>query len=284
MTQLRRRMVEDMRLNGLSLKTQESYVGAVARLARHYDRSPDLLDEEEIRRFFLYLRDERKAADSTLNVYFVGIRFFFEKTLGRDWSVLHLVRTRKRRKLPVVLSHREVREILSGVRDGLVRTCLTTIYGCGLRLREGARLRPEDVDRERMVVRVCQGKGRQDRYVPLSEELAKVLDAHCREYRPQDWLFPGKQPGHYVSPGTIGRGLKEALARSGVAKPVTVHTLRHSYATHLLERGVNLRVIQDVLGHKDPKTTAIYTHVTQEGKRKLRATVDDLIADLKRRD
>jgi site-specific recombinase XerD len=277
-------MLEDMRLNGLSPKTQQSYVGAVGRLARHYGRSPDLLGEEEIRRFLLYLKDERHAADSTLNVYFSGIRFFFEKTLGRDWSVLNLVRTRKCRKLPVVLSQREVREILSGVRDGLVRTCLTTIYGCGLRLLEGARLRPEDIDRERMVVRVRQGKGRKDRYVPLSEHLAKVLECHCRGYRPQGWLFPGQKPGHYVSPGTIGRGLKAALARSGVAKSATVHTLRHSYATHLLEQGVNLRVIQEVLGHKNLKTTTIYTHVTQEGKRKLRATVDEMIADLKRRD
>ena len=284
MSALRRRMLEDMRLNGLSPKTQQSYVGAMAQLARHYGRSPDLLGEEEIRRFLLYLKDERRAADSTLNVYFSAIRFFFEKTLGREWSVLNLVRARKRRKLPVVLSQREVREVISRVHNGPARTCLTTIYGCGLRLLEGARLRREDIDRERLVIRVRQGKGRKDRYVPLSEQLAKVLDAHCREYRPQDWLFPGQQPGHYVSPGTIGRRLKLALAKSGVGKPATVHTLRHSYATHLLEQGVTLRVIQEVLGHTSPKTTAIYTHVTQEGKRKLRATVDEMMVDLERRD
>lgn len=284
MTKLRRRMLEDMRLNGLSPRTQQSYACAVGRLARHYGRSPDLLGEEDIRRFLLYLKDERHAADSTLNVYFSAIRFFFEKTLGREWSVLNLVRARRRRKLPIVLNRREVREILSRVRSGPARTCLTTIYGCGLRLMEGVRLRPEDIDRERMVIRVHQGKGRRDRYVPLSEHLAKVLDAHCREYRPEGWVFAGQKTGHYVSPATIGRSLKVALAKSGVAKPATVHTLRHSYATHLLEQGVNLRVIQDVLGHKDPKTTAIYTHVTQEGKRKLRAAADDMMADLKRRD
>jgi site-specific recombinase XerD len=277
-------MLEDMRLNGLSPKTQQSYVGAVARLARHYDRSPDLLGEEDIRRFFLHLRDERHASDSTLNVYFSAIRFFFEKTLGRNWSILNLVRARKGRKLPVVLSRREVQRILSRVPNRLTRTCLMTIYGCGLRLMEGVRLRPEDIDRERKLVRVRQGKGRKDRYVPLSEELAKVLESHCREYRSQSWLFPGQQTGHYVSPTTIERSLKLALSRSGVTKPATVHTLRHSYATHLLEQGVNLRVIQEVLGHKSLKTTTIYTHVTKEGQRKLRAAVDDLIADLERRD
>ena len=277
-------MLEDMRLNGLSPKTQQSYVGTVAQLARHYGRSPDLLGEEEIRRFLLYLRDERRASDSTLNVYFSGIRFFFEKTLGRNWSVLNLVRVRRRRKLPVVLSQREVRQVLSQVRNRLARTCLTTIYGCGLRLMEGARLRPEDIDAERMLVRVREGKGRRDRYVPLSDDLAKVLESHCREYRSQSWLFPGRKAGHYVSPATIGHGLKLALSRSGVAKTATVHTLRHSYATHLLEQGVNLRVIQEVLGHKSLKTTTIYTHVTQEGKRKLRAAVADLMADLERRD
>jgi len=284
MSVLRVRMLEDMRLNGLSPKTQQSYVGAVAQLARHYGRSPDLLGEEEIREFFLFLRDERHAADSTLNVYFSAVRFLFKKTLGRDWSVLNLVRTRRRRKLPVVLSQREVRQILSRVHDSLIRTCLTTIYGCGLRLMEGARLRREDVDRERGTVRVREGKGRKDRYVPLSEELAKTLESHCREYGIKDWLFPGQKAGHYISPGTIGRGLKLALSRSGVAKPATVHTLRHSYATHLLEQGVNLRVIQEVLGHKSVKTTTIYTHVTQAGQQKLRGAVDEMIADLDRDD
>ena len=221
-------MLEDMRLNGLSPKTQQSYVGAVARLARHYGRSPDMLGEEDIRRFFLHLRDERHASDSTLNVYFCAIRFFFEKTLRRNWSVLNLVRVRKGRKLPVVLSQREVHQVLSRVHNRLTRTCLMTIYGCGLRLLEGVKLRHEDIDRERMVVRVRQGKGRKDRYVPLGEDLAKVLEFHCHQYQSQSWLFPGQQEDHYVSPATIGRGLKLALSRSGVAKPATVHTLRHA--------------------------------------------------------
>jgi site-specific recombinase XerD len=277
-------MLEDMRLNGLSPKTQQSYVGAVARLARHYGRSPDLLTEEEIRRFFLYLKDERHAADSTLNVYFIGIRFFFEKTLGRSWSVLNLVRARRRRKLPVVLGRREVHRILECVRNPLSRTALTTIYTCGLRISEGARLRARDIDAERMLLCVRQGKGRKDRYVPLSNRLLKILRAHGRRYRVTDWLFPGKNAGHYVSVSTFQKSFGLALAQSGVAKPATVHTLRHSYATHLLEDGVNLRVIQEVLGHKSPKTTTIYTHVTQEGRRKLRAAVDEMMVDLERRD
>lgn len=284
MSALRRRMLEDMRLNGLSAKTQQSYVGAVARLARHYGRSPDLLSEEEIRRFFLYVKDERRASDSTLNVYFCAIRFFFEKTLGRQWSLLNLVRARKRCRLPVVLGRREVHRILECVRNPLSSVALTAIYACGLRVSEGARLRATDVDAERMLLCVRQGKGRKDRYVPLSNRLLKILRAHGRRYRVTGWLFPGKNAGHYVSVSTLQKSFVLALARSGVAKPATVHTLRHSYATHLLEEGVNLRVIQEVLGHKSPKTTTIYTHVTRKSIEELRAAVDDLIADLERRD
>ena len=283
MSALRRRMLEDMRLNGLSARTQESYVGAVSRLARHYGRSPDVLSEEEVRRYFLYLHTERKVADHTLGVYYCGIRFFFEKTLGREWRLMNLVRVKRRKRLPVVLSPGEVKRILGLVRNASAHTALTTIYACGLRISEAAHLRVSDIDTERMQLRVREGKGGKDRYVPMSARLVAILREHWRALRPEDYLFPGKRPGHYVSPSTIGRWFKLALAESEVAKQATVHTLRHSYATSLLDRGVSIRLIQEILGHKSPQTTSIYTHVTQKSVEDLRATLDDLIDEPKRR-
>ena len=280
MSELRRRMLEDMRLHGLSERTRESYVRAVAGLARHYGRSPDELSEEEVRGFFLHLKEERGASDSTVNVYLAGIRFLYEKALGRQWGVLHLIRSRKRRRLPVALSPGEVEAILARVEPPRSKACLTTIYACGLRVSEGARLRVRDIDSGRRVVRVDQGKGGKDRYVPLSDRLLALLRAYWRQERPRDYLFPGQHPGHYVCVSTIQRAFHVALGRSGVAKPASVHTLRHSYATHLLEQGVSLPLIQQILGHRSAQTTTIYTHVTAKSVEALRAALDGLIAGL----
>lgn len=283
MSALRRRMLEDMRLNGLSPRTQESYVGAVAGLARYYGRSPHVLSEEEVRRYFLYLRTEKKVADHTLGVYYCGIRFFFKKTLGQEWRILNLVRVKRRKRLPVVLSPSEVKRILVLVRNRSAHTALTTIYTCGLRISEAVRLRVSDIDTDRMLLRVREGKGGKDRYVPMSARLVAILRKHWRGLGPKDYLFPGKRPEHFVSPSTIQRYFKLALTESEVSKQATVHTLRHSYATSLLDRGVSIRLIQEILGHKSPKTTSIYTHVTEKSVEDLRAALNDMIDDPDRR-
>ena len=280
MTELRRRMIEDMRLHGLSERTRDSYARAVAGLARHYGRSPDRLSQDEIQAFFLHLREDPGASHSTVNVYLAGIRFLYEKTLRRRWPVLRLIRSRKRRRLPIALSAGEVEAILSRVDHPLAKPCLTTIYACGLRLTEGARLRVRDIDSDRMMIRIDQGKGAKDRYVPFSNRLLDLLRDYWRRQRPREYLFPGKRPGHYVCVSTIQRAFKMALASSAVAKQASVHTLRHSYATHLLEQGVSLPLIQQILGHRSPQTTAIYTHVTRKSVDELRAAVDGLIANV----
>jgi len=280
MTELRRRMVADMRLHGLSARTQESYVGAVKGLSRHYGRGPEVLTEEDVRAFFVHLKEERRSSDSTINVYLAGIRFLYEKTLKRQWAVLRLIRSRKRRRLPIALGVGEVEAILKRVTPERPKVCLTAIYACGLRLSEGAQLRVRDIDSERKVVRVEQGKGAKDRYVPLSEGLLALLRQYWRRERPRDYLFPGQRPGHYVCVSTLQRAFKVALAKSGVKKPASVHTLRHSYATHLLEQGVSLPLIQQILGHKNAQTTTIYTHVTAKSVEGLRAAIDGMIAGL----
>ena len=189
MTPLRQRMIDDMQLRGLSARTQEAYVGAVRSLAGHYRRSPAEITEEELRQYFLYLANEKKVARPTATIALCGIRFFFEHTLGRSWTTLRFVRPAREKKLPVILSREEVRRILAEVRIPVYRVCLATIYACGLRLLEGARLEVADVDSGRMSLHV-HGKGKQDRYVPLSGHTLEVLREHWKTHRSPTWLFP----------------------------------------------------------------------------------------------
>jgi site-specific recombinase XerD len=264
-------MVEDMQLRGLSEKTQEAYVRAVRQLAEHYGKSPEHINEEELRQYFLFLQNHRQVAPSTLNQALYAIKFFFEHTLRREWPTLDLVRPRREKKLPVVLSVAEVRRILACLYHPLYRACLSTIYACGLRLQEGVHLQIRDIDGERMTVHVRHGKGAKDRYVPLPHSILQMLRQYWPTHRHPVWLFPSSTPiavspataTKPVHPRSVQKAFQSALQESGVQKPATVHTLRHSYATHLLEAGVNLRVIQAYLGHSSPKTTAIYTHVTR---------------------
>ena len=274
MTPLRQRMVEDMQLRGLSKKTQESYVRAVRQLAEHYGKPPDRISEEELRQYFLYLRNDKHASSSAFTIALCGIKFFYQQTLRREWTTFDLVRPAREKKLPVVLSTDEVRRVLGCLRRPRYRVCLTTIYCCGLRLQEGVHLQIRDIDGDRMVVHVRHGKGAKDRYVPLPKCTLKMLRQHWSTHRHPVWLFPAPiraavPPSAAIGPMSVSgvqRAFKAALQESGIQKPATVHTLRHSYATHLLEAGVNLRLIQAYLGHSSPKTTAIYTHLTRKAE------------------
>lgn len=281
MTPLRRRMIEDMQLAGLTSGTQNAYVRSIEVLAKYYHRSPDQLTDEQIRNFFLYLMRERGLAKATLINYRAAIRFLFTNTLQRSVPVIDLVRAEWRRKLPVILSQDEVRRLLSLVKDHRDRMCLTLIYSCGLRLREGTRLQTQDIHSSRMLVHVRNGKGGKDRYVPLPQRTLELLRDYWVQERPKPWLFPEKReadrPMWRERPYNT---LKSVLRKSKIDKAVSVHTLRHSYATHLLEAGVNLRVIQEVLGHKSPKTTAIYTHMTPKVLAGLQNTINGLMTRL----
>jgi len=263
MTPLRQKMLEDMQLHGLSERTQQSYVWAVKGLADYYHRSPAELAEEEIRQFFLHLIDTRKVAKSTVTVYLSGIKFFFEKTLGKTMPVFDLVRPRRRKKLPAVLTIEEIKNILSLIRSPTIKMLLTMTYGCGLRLSEATHLKVADVDMSRMQVKVT-GKGGKDRYVPLAQRSKQLLALYRNEHRPVKYLFIGKTVKGPIPGGTVQKAFKAALKQTDINKPATIHTLRHSYATHLLENGIDIRIIQAALGHKHPSTTMVYAHLTSK--------------------
>jgi site-specific recombinase XerD len=282
MNALRQKMIEDMQLRGFAERTQEAYLLAVSQLARHYHKSPDQIEEEELRQYFLFLKNEKHAARATCTIALCGIKFFFERTLERAWKTFEFLRPPKEKKLPVVLSVAEVGRILACVHRQPYRVCLTTIYACGLRLLEGVRLQVKDIDGERKLIHVRAGKGGKDRYVPLPETNLQLLRLHWMTHRNPVWLFPssvgeGTQP---MNESALQRAFRAAVRESGVPKQATVHTLRHSYATHLLEAGVNLRIIQSYLGHASPATTAIYTHLTSITETQTRHTIDELVTRL----
>ena len=289
MTRLRQRMLEDLRLKGYSPRTQEAYVRAVRQLAEHFHRSPDQLGEEELRQYFLYLTHEKKVARPTTTIAVCGIKFFFETTLRQPFTILNLVRPARQHKLPVVLTREEVRLILQAVRIPVYRLCLTTIYSCGLRLAEGTTLKPQHVDSRRMLLHIT-GKGNRDRLVELPLRTLELLRVHWLTHRSHDWLFPAPtrhglahslaHDGGPITRCSLQSAFARALKQSGVNKRAHVHTLRHSYATHLLEQGVNLRLIQDALGHRSPKTTALYTHLTREVRNAARDPINELMRDL----
>lgn len=274
MTPLRKRMVEDLQLKGYSPATQQAYLKAVCKLAGHYGKSPAEVSEEELRAYFLHLAKMERCARGTLKIAIAGIRFLFAITLQKPWPVLGLVRACKEKKLPVVLSRAEVRTVLGCVRAPVYRACLSTIYACGLRISEGVTVQVGDVDGQRKMLRV-RGKGNKDRQVPLSDLTLESLRGFWRLHRSRPWLFPARlQPRSPEQDGPVDRdnlrfAFAAAVEHSGIKKPATVHSLRHSYATHLLEAGVQLRLIQEILGHRSPSTTAIYTHLTAEVRAQL---------------
>lgn len=270
MNALRARMIEDLQLHGLSKSTQLLYVREVRHLADYYRKHPDQITEEELRQYFLHLSKEKHVSPSTLRVALCGIRFFYERTLHKQWTILDLVRSPNEKKLPVVLSVDEVRQILACVNHLRYRACLGTIYACGLRIQEGVHLQVTDIDAERKVIHIRNGKGGKDRYVPLPQPILRLLRRYWVTHRHPQWIFPSRwgvgdhpdQASKAMTVRGVQRAFQDALQESGVQKVATVHSLRHSYATHLLEAGVNLRVIQSYLGHASPTSTAIYTHLT----------------------
>lgn len=279
MTELRRRMKEDLQLTGYSPRTQKSYIDTVRVLANYYHRSPDLLTQDEIRQFFLHMINERKSSGSSITVYLCGIKFFYETTLKRTWQVFDLIKPGRSKKLPVVLTPEEVRTILHKVDHPVYRMALTLIYACGLRISEAIRLTVGDIDGQRQLLRVVNGKGGKDRYVHLADHPLELLRDYCRRQRIRTgFLFPCKN--RHVAADVLERAFKVALRESGVTKAATPHTLRHSFATHLLEKGEDIRVIKDLLGHSSIKTTVIYTHVTATITNRLQVNLNGIMTGL----
>ena len=271
MTRLRQRMSEDMQLRGLSANTQKNYLSHVTQLAKYYEQSPDQITEEDLRAYFLYLQNERGLSQGSCRAALSAIKFLFTFTLKREWKIFDLLRPKTEKKLPVVLSVEEVSHLLSCVRRPHYKACLNTIYACGLRVSEAARLRVSEIDSTRMQLHINQSKGNKDRRVPLPKRTLEELRTFWSSHRNPIWLFPAllhrkvdPLATTHMTKRSIERAFKAALEDSGITKVATVHTLRHSWATHLLEAGLSLRLIQVWMGHGSIRSTAKYTHLTRQ--------------------
>jgi len=262
MTQLRQRMSEDMQVRNLALNTQLSYLQQVSLFARYFGKSPDLLGREDIRSYQVYLTNEKKLAPGSIDTAIAALRFLYSVTLERDWAPEEaLPLPKKPQKLPAILSPDEVQQFLGCVLDVKHHAILTTCYAAGLRISEAVQLKPTDIDSQRMVIRVEQGKGQKDRYVMLSPKLLEILRTYWKVRRPKAWLFPGDRAGQPITRDAVGQACAKARHLSELCKPVTPHSLRHAFAVHLLEAGADLRTIQLLLGHRSLATTAQYLRI-----------------------
>lgn len=261
MSPLRRRMIEDMRVRNLSATTQRSYIHAVKKFSEHFGCSPDRLGYEEVRAYQVHLAD-CGVAWASMNQIVCALRFFYGITLGRKDLPERIVYARRPQILPVVLSPEEVARFLEAVPNLKHRTALTTAYAAGLRVSEVVAIRVEDIDSKRMVIRIAHGKGDRERLAKLSDRLLVILRAYWKQLRPRPWLFPGRWPDRHLHPATLYAACRSACAAAGLTKQVRVHSLRHSFATHHLEQGTDIRIVQALLGHRDLSTTARYTRVS----------------------
>lgn len=264
MSPLRRRMIEDMRLRNFSPCTERSYVHYVAEFARHYKTSPEHLGLEDIRSYQLYLIEQRQLSASSINTFVSAVQFLYTVTLEMPWGNSRFVRMKVPEKLPVVLSQAEVTNLFGYIGILRHRAVLMLCYGSGLRISEAVSLKAAHIDSSRMLIHVEKGKGAKDRYTVLSQTLLNLLRRYWKKERPKDYLFPGTHAGTHVQPGTIQEICRDACRMAGIEKRVTPHTLRHSFATHLLENGTDTRAIQVLLGHSRIDTTARYTAVTPQ--------------------
>jgi len=276
MTPLRRRMIEDMILRNFTPQTIRSYVWCIARFARYFNSSPEHLGPEDIRAYLVYLVQERRVSLSYYKQTRAALRFLYRVTLGRNHVPDAIPPVKQPRTLPVVLSPEEVARFFAAIRNLKHRAILMTAYAAGLRISEATALQVSDIDSKRMVIRIRQGKGRKDRYVMLSPRLLEFLRAYWKAVRPQGTLFPGATPGQPITTESIKKVCQRARAAAGLGKPITAHTLRHSFATHLLEAGTDLRTIQVLLGHRSFGTTARYVHVATASLPSIKSPFDRL--------
>ena len=270
---LRQRMIDDMTMRNLSPNTQETYIRSVAQFCAFHRRSPDQLGIEHLRAFHLHLVSCGLVANS-IGVKMAALRFFYGTTLRRPDIAAQIPTPRRTDHLPTVLAREEVELLLKAVGDLKLRTALMTIYSAGLRNSEAMRLTVQDIDSARMVICVRQGKGRKDRYTVLSQQLLGILRDYWRATRPSHWLFPGRNPSRPMTKRALQLACRRAAEAAGLSKSVTVHTLRHSFATHLLEQGVDIRVIQDLLGHRHIKSTVGYARVAIDMIRQVQSPLE----------
>lgn len=264
MSSLRKRMEDDLAVRGMSVRTVESYVGAVEALAKYYKRSPDRISAQEVQQYLLYLLREKHLAWSSCNVALSGLKFFYRVTLKRNQAQFALPTARQPQKLPQILAPEEVTRILEAAANPKHHAILMTTYAAGLRLSEVCHLKVSNIDSARMMIHVEQGKGAQDRYTPLSPRLLTELRRYWMLYRPKTWLFAARHPDLPILPHTVQRIFHRAKARAGVSKDCGIHGLRHAFATHLLEAGVDVPTIQHMMGHSHVSSTLRYFHLARK--------------------
>ncbi len=288
MMEFAKKMREDLVLNGMVESTQQSYIRAVRQLEQYTNKRADKTNEQDLRKYFLHLIEVKKFAPNTFRIAYHGIRFYYRFTLSRKWKIFDLVKPKGERRLPVVLSSEEVKRLLAAVKVPRHFAFLSTTYSCGLRLQEALNLHVGDISSDRMLIHVRNGKGAKHRYVPLPSSTLAVVRRYWATHRNQTFIFPavgrngktGSCETKPMSKQSVQRAIQLAVADAGIRKKAHLHTLRHSYATHLLEQGVSLKLIQEYLGHANIQTTLIYVHLTKKCHDQAYAKIEKLMSYL----
>lgn len=274
MLSLKEQMIMDLELKGYSPKTQTAYLRYMKDFTQHLGKSPEKMDEAEIKEYLHFLITQKKASQSTVSCAYSALKFFYETTLHQDWGILKIPRIKTNRQLPIILARSEVKDLLEVTTNLKHRAILMTTYAAGLRVSETAHLKINDIDSKRMQIRVEQGKGKKDRYTLLSEINLSLLRSYWKIYQPKTWLFPGNPPENSISTRSIQHILEKARQKAGIQKKICVHSLRHSFATHLLEAGTDIYYIQQLMGHASVKTTTIYIHLRNQDALKVSSPLD----------
>ena len=276
MTELREQMTMDMQLRGFSSHTQKAYLFSIEKFSRHFNKSPNLMGTMEIRDYLLGTLSNNQTSDSYIKMIYSALKFLYETTLGRAWDIQRIPRSKIQKKLPILLAPSELNDLFHAAVNPKHRALLMTIYGAGLRASEAARLQLTDIDSKNMTIRVCQGKGRKDRYTLLSKHNLHMLRCYWKLCKPMKWLFPGETPDEPLTARAVGYIFQQAKKKAAIRKPVSTHTLRHCFATHLLEQGTSVIYIQQLLGHSSLRTTSIYIHLTRKHALQIQSPLDQL--------
>jgi len=283
-------MIRKLQINGKSERTQEAYTRAVRQLQTHCKKDPALIGEEELEEYFLYRRNQSEWAPKTLRVSYCGIKFYYRIVLNTEWKLFLILKAQREERLPEIPTQETIHRVLANVTTFHNFVFFSTVYSCGLRLQEALNLRVTDIDSSRMMVFVHRGKGAKDRYVPLPRETLSLLREYWKTHRNSKLVFPALGRGHRNGPtstsamnrSSVQGALIRAVKKTGITKKLSVHTLRHSYATHLLEQGVNIRVIQRYMGHKSLETTMRYLHLTRKGQEDAYQIIDSFMTGFTR--
>ena len=277
MSEWREQLIVDLQLSGAKPRTQKNYLREVDNLVKYFNRSPEELGEAELKQYMIYLMQDRKLPEGTFRFYVAALKFLYRTTLKRQWVIEKIQHPKREKKLPVVLDLSEVESLFEVTKNLKHKAILMLTYSSGLRVSETACLKITDIDSKRMTVRIRQGKGGKDRYSILSETALELLRQYWRSYRPTEWLFSGAQGNGHISMSSIQQLFQKAKKRAGITKPASVHTLRHSFATHLIEAGTSLHHVQLLLGHRSPTTTTVYLHVSQLNLSRVTSPLDQKV-------